>query len=182
MEFTKIALLIVLLTVSSQLSAEFFEGFDNNRSAGQADSAEQGQANVTGQSYNAGNSEASGWVRGSSNTDAEVDFSLNFQGKGRTDIASDVYESSGGQTNAYLQGYTDNNGLGYNNLYGYTQSYTGMGNYYPFYNIPYGYFPMPMSYGLPITQAPDFSQIQQQMNALAPANGSAVNHTLAPTN
>jgi hypothetical protein len=181
MKYTKTVLFIALLTVSSRISAEFFEGFDNNRSVGQADSGEQGQANVTGQNYNTGSSEASGWVHGSSNTDAEVDFSLNFQGKGRTDIASDVYGSSSGQTNTYLQGYADYYGLGYNNLYDYAQSNTGAGNY-PFYSIPYGYFPLPMSYSLPMTQAPDFSQVQRQMKAPVPTNGSAVNHTLAPTN
>lgn len=173
MKYTRILLFISILTVSGIASAEFFEGFDKNKSVGQSTETGQGYTSTEGQGSGTGSSNASGWGQGKGNADGAVDFSVTFKGKGSTDMASDVYGS--GDTNTNLSSYANGYALGYNNLYGASNAYTNSApwsyyggvpgyNYYGYGTPYYGYNPMMMGYSYPvITQAPSFDQVQRQM-------------------
>ena len=93
-----------LIALSGAASAEFFNGFDNGTAAGNTASNGTGSTAANGTGYSNGNGDVNGFGRGKGDADGEVDFSLNFKGKGKTNMDTDMAANGKGNGDWYAAG------------------------------------------------------------------------------
>ncbi len=77
-----------LLALSTTASADWLDGFNNGNGSGNA--AGNGAGSTQGNATTKGNAagKGNGWAAGKGDADGEVDFSINFKGKGRSNMDS----------------------------------------------------------------------------------------------
>lgn len=159
-----------LLLFSSTASADWWQGWENTRSA-QSKNQIQGQAQGATNSAIESRSEVLSWATGKAETDGDVDFSVNFKGSGATNLDG----NSNLSTHAQAGGLTAENWSNYGNTSANTSTY-GYGvnrnnGYAP--NMPWNaqanrvspqaYWPPRNNPALTPPQAPNFQQMQAQM-------------------
>ena len=98
-----------LIAISGAASAEFFDGFDNGSAAGNTSGNGTGSTAADATGYGTGKGDLNGWGRGKGDADGEVDFSLTFKGKGKTNLDTDMAANGKGNGDWYTAG----NGYGY---------------------------------------------------------------------
>jgi len=183
----------MLLALSSNTSADWFEGWNNTNTQGSGIGNTSGWSTGSGDGSGTGQGNVSGWGTGKGDADGEVNFSLSFKGKGRTnmdtkisgdgatDFAGNIISNaatSGNTAGNFVTGGTgfNNNGYGTNpwNSSSFSSSY---GYAAPQQRIippvqmmpatpqamPYGYMPMYMPQP---PQAPSFKEILERQQVM----------------
>ncbi|MEE9303649.1 MAG: hypothetical protein V3U84_07665 [Thiotrichaceae bacterium] len=167
----KILSLSILVSLSTNASADWFNGWNNANTQGSETGNAAGLGTGSGNSSTSGQGKVSGWSTGKGDADGEIDFSLTFKGKGRSNMdtkisangATDFAGNAIGDTTAFgnttgnfISSGTNSNNSGYRgtpwNNSGYNQYSYGvprqMLSMSPMQSIP------PMSYTSPQAAIP----------------------------
>ncbi len=152
---------LIALTAATTASADWMDGIQNGYGNGQSYGNGNAYGTGNGTVNTTGNGNANGWGRGNGNADGEVEFTLTFKGKGKTDMAADGAFDGKGDFTGNGTGNSAFNGQGAGN----TQA-AGAASQNANSGYMGGYAPIPFV-AQPTTpaasSAPSFEEMQKMM-------------------